>query len=49
MSVEPELSVLVVIPTFQEAENIDNVLTQVREAYMELERRHTHGKIVLKP
>ncbi|MFD3590764.1 NADP-dependent oxidoreductase [Streptomyces sp. NPDC058683] len=24
-------------------------LTQVREAYTELERRHTHGKIVLKP
>ena len=24
-------------------------LTQVREAYAELERRHTHGKIVLKP
>jgi NADPH:quinone reductase-like Zn-dependent oxidoreductase len=24
-------------------------LTQVREAYAELERRHTHGKIVLRP
>ncbi|MEU1205823.1 NADP-dependent oxidoreductase [Nocardia sp. NPDC005825] len=24
-------------------------LTQVREAYTELERRHTHGKIILKP
>ncbi|MET9342108.1 zinc-binding dehydrogenase [Nonomuraea sp. NPDC003804] len=24
-------------------------LTQVRQAYTELERRHTHGKIVLRP
>ena len=24
-------------------------LEQVREAYTELERRHTHGKIVLRP
>jgi NADPH:quinone reductase-like Zn-dependent oxidoreductase len=24
-------------------------LAQVREAYTELERRHTHGKIVLRP
>jgi len=24
-------------------------LTEVREAYRELERRHTHGKIVLMP
>jgi hypothetical protein len=24
-------------------------LAQVREAYTELERRHTHGKIVLSP
>ncbi|MFE2419036.1 zinc-binding dehydrogenase [Streptomyces hokutonensis] len=24
-------------------------LAQVQEAYTELERRHTHGKIVLKP
>ena len=24
-------------------------LAQVREAYAELERRHTHGKIILKP
>jgi dolichol-phosphate mannosyltransferase len=30
MSFDPELSVLVVIPTFQEASNIDNVLSQVR-------------------
>jgi NADPH:quinone reductase-like Zn-dependent oxidoreductase len=25
------------------------LLAQVREAYTELERRHTHGKIVLRP
>jgi NADPH:quinone reductase-like Zn-dependent oxidoreductase len=24
-------------------------LAQVREAYTELERRHTHGKIILRP
>jgi NADPH:quinone reductase-like Zn-dependent oxidoreductase len=24
-------------------------MAQVREAYTELERRHTHGKIVLRP
>jgi dolichol-phosphate mannosyltransferase len=32
MAVMSELSVLVVIPTYQEADNIDNVLTRVREA-----------------
>jgi dolichol-phosphate mannosyltransferase len=32
MAAMSELSVLVVIPTYQEADNIDNVLTRVREA-----------------
>ena len=36
---------------FRSAVPIANVypLAQVREAYIELERRHTRGKIVLRP